>query len=135
PLLEPYKDDGASLACQGQTPGLWWVSERLYSGDYATEGVAHLARDAFEPRVADAPHCDHRIDRRHLDLAVLETLHDDVAGQHDADVRLFAERLEGVIRVAGAEDAVGPKVLADLRLQRSGDVDLGKNAETFALER
>jgi hypothetical protein len=31
-------------------------------------------------------------------------------------MRLFAERLEGVMRVTGAEDAIGPKVLADLRL-------------------
>ncbi len=95
------------LLARDGPPGLWWVSERLYSGDYATESVTHLARDAFEPGVADAPHCDHRIDRRHLDLTVLETLHDDVAGQHDADMRLFAQRLEGAMRVARAEDAVG----------------------------
>src|SRR6516225_3642169 len=50
-------------------------------------------------------------------------------------MRLFAQGLDGVIRVAGAEDAIRTEVLADLRLQRAGNVDLGQNAEAFALER
>ena len=37
-------------------------------------------------------------------------------------------------RIAGSENAVGAEVLADLRLQRGLDIDLGEDAEAVLLQ-
>lgn len=61
-------------------------------------------------------------------------LDDHIAGRPHAGIRFLVESFEGQIRIAGAEDAVGAEILADLGFERPGDVDLGQNAKALALE-
>lgn len=64
-----------------------------------------------------------------------EFLDDDVARQHCADLVLHLQRLERHAGIAGAQDGIRAKVLADLGLQGLLDVDFGEDAEALGGQR
>ena len=61
--------------------------------------------------------------------------HHHVARQQRPDLRLGLDRPVGKVRVAGAEDAVGWHLFAELLLKRVGHVDLGEDAEALVAQR
>lgn len=63
-------------------------------------------------------------------LPHLILLHDDVAGQHGPDLVLELQGAICELRVASAENPIGAKILAELRLERGSDVDIGEDAAT-----
>ena len=67
----------------------------------------NLVGDLGQARILDCLHRDDRIDGRDFDAAVSVLLHDDIAGQHGADLVLKLQGPITELRVAGAQDAVG----------------------------
>jgi hypothetical protein len=61
-------------------------------------------------------------------------LHDDIAGQHRADLVLKFERAISELRIACAKYPIGTKILAELRFERRLEVDIGKDAEAFEVQ-
>src|SRR5581483_4402620 len=92
----------------------------------------NLVGDLGQARILDCLHRDDRIDGRDFDAAVSVLLHDDIAGQHGADLVLKLQGPISELRVAGAQDAVGTELLAKLRLHGCPDVDIGEDAEALA---
>ncbi len=61
--------------------------------------------------------------------------HHHIARQQRADVRIEVERLHGIARRTGAEDAIGRAVDAELGLEGGRHVDVADDAETLRLQR
>jgi hypothetical protein len=58
-------------------------------------------------------------------------MHDDVAGQQQAEVGLDGQALPDQRRVAGVEDDLRRHLDVELGLQCGGDVDLGADADAL----
>ena len=67
--------------------------------------------------------------------AVSVLLHDDIAGKHRADLVLELQSAVRELRIAHPENPVGTKLLTELSLHRCLHVDVGEDAEDFALQR
>jgi hypothetical protein len=92
-------------------------------GDLVGDWCEIIAPDHREER--------ERIDRRNDRLALVVGIHDDVAGQQQAELGFGRQRLMRQRRVAGAEDGVRPALDTELRAERRLYVDGRQNAEAL----
>jgi hypothetical protein len=110
-------------------------SENLKLVDRPFEPGLDLLRHLSEAGIVNCLHGGDWIDGGNLNAAALILLHDDVAGQHGPDLVLKLQSAICELRVASAENPIGAKILAELRLERGSDVDIREDAETLALQR
>src|SRR5690242_16433366 len=103
--------------------------------DNSFEPGLDLLRHLGEAGIVNCLHGGDWIDGGNLNAAALILLHDDVTGQHGPDLVLKSQGAICELRVASAENPIGAKILAELRLERGSHVDIGKDAETLALQR
>ena len=80
-------------------------------------------------------HRRRRIDRGDFDPAVRVFCTITLQGNITPMLSSADKRLKRQTRIAGAQDAVGPKILVDLRLEGLRDVDLRQHAEALDFQR
>ncbi len=78
-------------------------SSLSHRGDDTGEPRRHFLGDGVERLVSNLPHSRARVDRRNFDSAFAGVADDHIAGQHDANVVLEAQRLVREARIAGAQ--------------------------------
>ena len=89
------------------------------------------------PEILPARHPEllHRIeDRDGAPPGLVVGVHDDIAGEEQADVLLLRERLMGQARIAGAQDPILAEIQVELLLERARHVDASQDSEPFRSE-